>query len=126
MMIKIFPLFLFFVIVTSCGNEKQTNVDNVKLNMLLLANVSDVDAFKKYSYDINQPKFNNWCDDSKSVFAKVNDTTVVELFFDIDKEKLQEFLNDPEVIENISRFNFKPIRYSFENYIDWPTSSAIK
>jgi len=125
-MIKIFPLFLFFVIVTSCGNEKQTNVDNVKLNMLLLANVSDVDAFKKYSYDINQPKFNNWCDASKSVFAKVNDTTVVELFFDIYKEKLQEFLNDPEVIENISRFNFKPIRYSFENYIDWPTSSAIK
>jgi hypothetical protein len=112
--------------VTSCGNEKQTNVDNVKLNMLLLANVSDVDAFKKYSYDINQPKFNNWCDASKSVFAKVNDTTVVELFFDIDKEKLQEFLNDPEVIENISRFNFKPIRYSFENYIDWPTSSAVK
>jgi len=126
MMIKIFPLFLFFFIVTSCGNEKQTNVDNVKLNMLLLANVSDADAFKKYSYDINQPKFNNWCDASKSVFAKVNDTTVVELFFDIDKEKLQEFLNDPEVIENISRFNFKPIRYSFENYIDWPTSSAIK
>ena len=126
MMIKIFPLFLFFFIVTSCGNEKQTNVDNVKLNMLLLANVSDADAFKKYSYDINQPKFNNWCDASKSVFAKVNDTTVVELFFDIDKEKLQEFLNDPEVIENISRFNFKPIRYSFENYIDWPTSSAVK
>ena len=46
-MIKIFPLFLLFVMVSSCGNEKQTNVDNVKLNMLLLANVSDVDAFKK-------------------------------------------------------------------------------
>jgi len=107
-----------------CGEKM--NFNNEKLNMLLLANVSDVDAFKKYSYDVNQPKFKNWCDASKSVFAKVNDTTVIELFFDIEKEKLQEFLNDPEVGENISRFNFKPIRYSFETYIDWPTSSAVK
>jgi len=107
-----------------CG--KKMAYKNENLNMLLLANVSDVDAFKKYSYDINQPKFKNWSDASKSVFAKVNDTTVIELFFDIDKEQLQEFLNDPEVSENISRFNFKPIRYSFETYIDWPTSSVVK
>lgn len=107
-----------------CG--KKMAYKNENLNMLLLANVSDVDAFKKYSYDINQPKFKNWSDASKSVFAKVNDTTVIELFFDIDKVQLQEFLNDPEVSENISRFNFKPIRYSFETYIDWPTSSVVK
>lgn len=94
--------------------------------MLLLSNVRDVDAFKKYSYNKNQRKFKNWSDDSKDVFAKVNDTTVIELFFDIDKEKLQVFLNDPEVIENISRFNFKPVRYSFEAYIDCPNSSVVK
>ena len=72
----------------------------------------------------NYPKFKNWCDASKSVFAKVNDTAVIELFFDIDKVKLEDFLNDTEVIENIRRFNFKPVRYSFETYIDWPTSPA--
>jgi hypothetical protein len=123
---KLFPLFLLFFIATSCGKEKQINDRNEKLNMLLVANVSDADAFKKLSIDVNYPKFKNWCDASKFVYSKVNDTTVIELFFDIDKVKLQEFLNDPEVIENISRFNFKPVRYSFETYIDWPTSSAIK
>ena len=123
---KLFPLFLLFFIATSCGKEKQINDRNEKLNMLLVANVSDADAFKKLSIDVNYPKFKNWCDASKFVYSKVNDTTVIELFFDIDKVKLQEFLNDPEVIENISRFNFKPVRYSFETYIDWPTSSAVK
>ena len=57
MMIKLFPLLLLFVMVTSCGKEKQINDGNEKLNMLLVANVSDADAFKKLSIDVNYPKF---------------------------------------------------------------------
>ena len=54
---KLFPLFLLFFIATSCGKEKQINDRNEKLNMLLVANVSDADAFKKLSIDVNYPKF---------------------------------------------------------------------
>jgi tRNA U38,U39,U40 pseudouridine synthase TruA len=42
--------------------------------------------------------------------------TAIELFFDIDADKLQEFLADPVVSENINRFNFVPIRYEIEPY----------
>jgi hypothetical protein len=109
MMIKLFPLLLLFVMVTSCGKEKQINDGNEKLNMLLVANVSDADAFKKLSIDVNYPKFKNWCDASKFVFAKVNDTTVIELFFDIDKVKNESsesytypnFLRQPVSISSI-------------------------
>ena len=50
MMIKIFPLFLLFVMVQQVVEKKSRQMmDNEKLNMLLVANVSDADAFKKLS-----------------------------------------------------------------------------
>jgi len=112
--------FIFSFLISCIGTPSQRETPNIrkkeKFNMLLIAKVSNVDSFKIYSYDVNKPKFKNWCDASKCVFGKVNDTTAIELFFDIDADKLQEFLADPVVSENINRFNFVPIRYKIEPY----------
>ena len=41
----------------------------------------------------------DWCDESKTIVAKVNDRKAVTLLFGIDHEKMHQAMEDPELLE---------------------------
>ena len=41
----------------------------------------------------------DWCDESKTIVAKVNDRKAVTLLFVIDHEKMHQAMEDPELLE---------------------------
>ena len=40
---------------------------------MLTAKCNNVDEFKKNGYDVVKKEFDSWCDNSKSIFAKIDD-----------------------------------------------------
>jgi len=58
------------------------------MNLMLTATCDDTDAFHE-AYLAVKPEFADWCDVSRRVFGKIDDNTLVELFFDVDPPKLQ-------------------------------------
>ena len=58
--------------------------------------------FYKEGYAAVKHEFSDWCDASRCVFAKVDDNTLVELFFDVDPPKLKAWLSKSSTQE-ISR-----------------------
>ena len=75
------------------------------MNLMLTASCNDADDFK-----INF----EWCDSSKSIFCKIDNQNVLELFFDVNPPKLKEWLTKPSTQQIFKEHNFVPTRYSFE------------
>ena len=62
------------------------------MNLMLTAKCKNVDEFKKNGYDVVKKEFDSWCDNSKSIFAKIDDKNLVELFFDVNPIELKKWL----------------------------------
>ena len=60
------------------------------MNLMLTAKCNNVDEFKKNGYDVVKKEFDSWCDNSKSIFAKIDDKNLVELFFDVNAYRIEE------------------------------------
>lgn len=83
------------------------------MNLMLTATCDSTDAFYQNAYLVAKPEFSDWCDASRSVFAKVDDHNLVELFFDVDPPKLKAWLSKPSTQEMFKAHNFVPTRYTF-------------
>ena len=84
------------------------------MNLMLIANCNSADNFKTHGYEKLKSEFSNWCDSSKSIFSKIDDQTVLELFFDVNPQKLKEWLAKPSTQIIFKEHNFIPTRYTFE------------
>jgi len=83
------------------------------MNLMLTAHCDNTDAFHQ-SYLAVKPEFADWCDISRCVFAKIDDTTIIELFFDVNGPKLQAWLAKPSTQEIFKKHSIVPTRYTFE------------
>ena len=83
------------------------------MNLMLTATCADTDTFYKQGYATVKHEFSEWCDASRCVFAKVDDSTLVELFFDVDPPKLKAWLSKPSTQEMFKAHQFVPTRYTF-------------
>ena len=84
------------------------------MNLMLIANCNSADNFKTHGYEKLKSEFSNWCDSSKSIFSKIDDQTVLELFFDVNPQKLKEWLAKASTQQIFKEHNFTPTRYTFE------------
>tara|TARA_B100000989_G_scaffold72981_1_gene51306 strand:- start:383 stop:649 length:267 start_codon:yes stop_codon:yes gene_type:complete len=84
------------------------------MNLMLIANCNSADNFKTHGYEKLKSEFSNWCDSSKSIFSKIDDQTVLELFFDVNPQKLKEWLAKASTQQIFKEHNFIPTRYTFE------------
>ena len=84
------------------------------MNLMLMASCNDADDFKTNGYDKVKSEFSNWCDSSKNIFSKIDEQTVLELFFDVNPAKLKEWLAKPSTQQIFKEHNFVPTRYTFE------------
>jgi len=91
------------------------------MNLMLTAVCEDADEFYE-SYLSVKPEFAEWCDISKCVFAKVDNKNVIELFFDVNPPKLQEWLAKPSTQAIFEKHNIVPTRYTF-NPLQMPSSN---
>ena len=82
------------------------------MNLMLTAHCNSTDVFYQ-TYLAIKPEFAEWCDASRCVFAKVDDTNLVELFFDVDPVKLKAWLGKPSTQAMFKAHNFVPTRYTF-------------
>ena len=80
---------------------------------MLTATCSNTDNFYQNGYLVVKHEFSDWCDASRCVFAKVDDTHLVELFFDVNPEKLKAWLSKPSTQEIFKTHSFVPTRYTF-------------
>ena len=84
------------------------------MNLMLTAVCGDTDTFYNEAYLAVKAEFADWCDASRCVFAKVDDNNLVELFFDVNPPKLQEWLAKSSTQEMFQKHGFVPTRYTFE------------
>ena len=84
------------------------------MNLMLTAKCNNVDEFKKNGYDVVKKEFDSWCDNSKSIFAKIDDNHLVELFFDVNPMELKKWLAKESTQNIFKTHGFSPIRYTFE------------
>ena len=83
------------------------------MNLMLTATCDNTDLFYQQAYLKAKPEFADWCDASRCVFAKVDDNSLVELFFDVDPPKLKAWLSKPSTQDMFKAHNFVPSRYTF-------------
>ena len=83
------------------------------MNLMLTAQVDDTDTFYTEGYLRVKPEFAEWCDATRCVFAKVDDTHLIELFFDVDPPKLKAWLAKPSIQALFKTHNMVPTRYTF-------------
>ena len=83
------------------------------MNLMLKASCDDADQFR-VTYEKIKPEFAAWCDVSKCVFAKIDDINIIELFFDVNPQKLKEWLGKPSTQNVFKEHNFVPTRYTFD------------
>ena len=83
------------------------------MNLMLTATCDNTDAFYQ-DYCRVKHEFAEWCDLSRCAFGKIDDTHLVELFFDVDKAKLGAWLAKPETQAMFKAHNFVPTRYTFD------------
>ncbi len=84
------------------------------MNLMLTAVCKDTDTFYNEGYLVAKADFADWCDASRCVFAKIDDTNVIELFFDVNPPKLQAWLAKPSTQEIFKTHGLVPTRYTFE------------
>ena len=95
------------------------------MNLMLTATCNSTDDFYQNRYHSVKSEFADWCDASRCIFAKVDDTQLVELFFDVNPPKLKAWLSKPSTQEMLKGHNFVPTRYTFEPLQMGLYSSAI-
>jgi len=83
------------------------------MNLMLTAVCDNTDEFYE-TYLAVKPEFADWCDISKCVFAKIDDNNLIELFFDVNPPKLQEWLAKPSTQAIFTKHNIVPTRYTFD------------
>ena len=83
------------------------------MNLMLTATCKNTDEFYQKGYLIVKSEFAEWCDISRCVFAKIDDTNLIELFFDVNPVKLQAWLSKPSTQSLFKAHNFVPSRYTF-------------
>jgi len=81
---------------------------------MLTAKCNNVDEFKKNGYDVVKKEFDSWGDNSKSIFAKIDDNNLVELFFDVNAMELKKWLAKESTQNIFETQGFYPTRYNFE------------
>ena len=81
---------------------------------MLTASCNNTDEFYQTGYVQAKAEFDDWCDASRCVFAKVDETHLIELFFDVDPVKLKAWLSKPSTQEIFKTHNFVPTRYTFD------------
>lgn len=81
-------------------------------NLMLTASCDDTDKFY-VGYLEMKHEFADWCDDSRCVFARVDEHNLIELFFDVDMPKLKAWLGRPSTQAFFKAHNFVPTRYTF-------------
>ena len=84
------------------------------MNLMLTATCTSADAFYKEGYTPLKHEFSDWCDASRCVFARIDDQTVIELFFDVNPAKLKAWLGRPSTQAVFKAHNFVPTRYTFQ------------
>lgn len=84
------------------------------MHLMLTATCDNTDNFYQNGYLSVKAEFADWCDASRCVFGKIDDTNLVELFFDVNPPKLKEWLAKPSTQEMFKAHNFVPTRYTFE------------
>ena len=84
------------------------------MHLMLTATCDNTDNFYQNGYLKVKAEFADWCDASRSVFAKVDAQNLVELFFDVNPPKLKEWLAKPSTQAMFKAHNFVPTRYTFE------------
>ena len=84
------------------------------MNLMLTATCDNTNAFYQNAYLFVKAEFADWCDALRCVFAKVDDTQLVDLFFAVNPPKLKEWLSKPSTQEMFKAPNFVPTRYRFE------------
>ena len=83
------------------------------MNLMLTATCNNTDEFYKTGYSAAKAEFGEWCDASRCVFAKVDDTNLIELFFDVNPAKLKAWLAQPSTQAIFKEHGFVPTRYTF-------------
>ena len=83
------------------------------MNLMLTATCTNTDEFYTQAYLVLKSEFSEWCDASRCVFAKVDETNLIELFFDVNPAKLKAWLAKPSTQEIFRAHNFVPTRYTF-------------
>ena len=83
------------------------------MNLMLTATCNNTDEFYKTGYSAAKAEFGEWCDASRCVFAKVADTNLIELFFDVNPAKLKAWLAKPSTQAIFKAHSFVPTRYTF-------------
>lgn len=79
-----------------------------------------VTAHLKQSYDAWKEIFDSdsaraeFCDDSRTMVGKVDDSTALIALFDVDPEKMRQRLTSPEFIDLVKDHVVKHDAYSFE------------
>ena len=84
------------------------------MNLMLTATCDNADTFYKEGYAPLKHEFSEWCDASRCVFAKIDDQTVIELFFDVEPAKLKAWLGRPSTQAVFKAHTFVPTRYTFQ------------
>ena len=83
------------------------------MNLLLTAQVDNTDVFYQQGYLAVKHEFAEWCDAPRCVFAKIDDTNFVELFFDVEPPKLKAWLSKLSTQELFKTHKLVPTRYTF-------------
>ena len=83
------------------------------MNLMLTATCNNTDEFYQNGYLVVKHEFGDWCDASRCVFSKVDDTNLVELFFDVNPANLKVWLSKESTQKIFKAHNFVPTRYTF-------------
>ena len=84
------------------------------MNLMRTATCDNTDNFYQNGCLSVKSDFSDWCDASRCVFGKIDDTNLVKLFFDVNPPKLKEWLAKPSTPEMFKAYNVVPTRYTFE------------
>ena len=84
------------------------------MNLMLTTTCNSTDDSYENGYLSVKSEFAAWCDSSRCISAKVDDTQLVELFFDVNPPKLKAWFSKSSTQEMFKARNFVPTRYTFE------------
>ena len=84
------------------------------MDSMLTATCNSTDDSYENGYLSVKSEFAARFDSSRCIFTKVDDTQLVELFFDVNPPKLKAWLAKPSTQEMFKARNFVPTRYTFE------------
>lgn len=72
---------------------KETN-EVIKQDLLVLVDMADYQDWRSRAFDADASRRATVCDEEKTLVAKVNDQKAMVLMFDVEVEKMGEFMNE--------------------------------